>query len=172
LEGWREETQKSETNFEEMVCEMKKFSLNNEKGPLEREWRLQPHLHELIHKFWNILELRQNNPDLNMALKTKDIVYHLGMQFIEYNYFEESIEVLMAVRTVANKTVGVNKLIDIDKMIILCYVNLNIRNEAIQAVKVFEGTLVRSFGTVEVVKVLGKEVLNALEIVSLDFNSI
>jgi len=107
FEGWGEEAHKSETNFEEMVCEMKNFSLNNENGPLGKERRLQPHFHQLIHKFWNILELRQNNPDLNMALKTKDIVYHLGMQLFEYCYFKESIEVLMAVRTVANQTVEV-----------------------------------------------------------------
>jgi len=57
-------------------------------------------------------------------------------------------------------------------MIIMCYINLNGQNEAIQAVKMFKTTLVRSFGTVEVVEVLGKEVLNALEIVSLDFYNI
>jgi len=66
----------------------------------------------------------------------------------------------------------VTKLIDIDKMIIMCYINLNRRNEVIQAVKIFKTTLVKSFGTVEVVEVLEKEVLNALEIVSLDFYNI
>jgi len=60
-----------------------------------------------MHKFWDVLKLRKNNSDLKMALKTKDIVYHLGMQLFDYCYFKESIEVFMAVRTVANQTVEV-----------------------------------------------------------------